>query len=281
MRPKTLGKSLRPPSGKLPLPIGYNSTDGVSELPAIIGAPTARSKFQELQEKLDAYVSVYVDGSHKTDDPHELALIKHGQGLMALFKPMLLDAYQLGGDDAIFPSTLRFCPDCPNRTPLAKGKRYCPKHRAQRRRITYRLSKQTMRKKMSTVSTIDSRCRDNLMYEQEQKRTIIGLMRDRGLSLKKAAAHVGVPNRQAMRWCIFDNEFHRFVTAARLASCASLILEVDDLVRSGKELSEAQKLGVENAIWLRDFIAFTYPDEIGFISPEFAERGRQAAKDME
>ena len=254
-------------------------TQREAELSALIGAPTARSNFVELKEELDAYVSAYVDGSHKTDDPHQLAVIKHGIDLMAFFKPMLGKAYKLGVDEAIFPSTLRFCPDCPkgNRRPLAKRRRYCPEHKAQRRRITYRLSKRSKKKQMSTVSTVNPRC-DNVMSEQDQKRTIIGLMREKGLSLEKAAKRAGVLKLQASRWCISDNEFYRAVTTARLASYAGIILEADDLVRSGKTLDEGEKLFVETAIWMRDYIAFLYPDQAGFLSPECAERGRKAIK---
>lgn len=269
----TLGS--KPDRDTTPPPIAY-SKDGVSELPVIIGSPTARSKFLELEQELDAYVSAYAKGSHKTDDPHQLAAIEHGRALMAFFKPMLGKAHQLGVDEAIFPSTLRFCPDCPkdNLKPLAKRQRYCPEHRGQRRRITYRLSKRSKRKKMSTVSTVNSR-RDNVMSEQEQKRQIISLMRERELSLKKAAVEVGVTERQASHWYLFDNEFYRVATAARLASYLGFILKADDLVRSGKELNEAQKLYVENAIWLRNYIAYVFPDEVGFVSPEFAARGRK------
>lgn len=260
--------------GEMP-PIGYGA-DGVSELPAIIGAPTARSKLLELEQELNAYASAYTKGSHNTDDPHELTAIEHGRALIALLKPMLGRAYELGIDEAIFPTTLRFCPDCPksHRKPLAKRKRYCPEHGARRRRITYRLSKRNKRKKMSTVSTVHSKCNKD-MNDQAKKQKIIALMGKEGLSLRNATERVGVSTRQATDWYLYDNEFYRAVTASRLASYLGFILKADDLVRSGKELNEGQKLYVENAIWLRDYIAYVFPDEVGFVSPEFAERGRK------
>jgi len=100
-------------------------------------------------------------------------------------------------------------------------------------------------------------------------------MREEELSLDNAAAKSGVAKRQATHWFLYDSEFYRAVTAARLAKYLGFILKADDLVRTGKELNEPQKLYVENAIWLRDYIAYVYPDEVGFVSPEFAARGRK------
>jgi hypothetical protein len=262
-------------------PIGYNTLSD-SGLPMIIGAPTARSKFLELQEDLDAYVSAYTEGSQKTDDPQQRAAIKHVLDMMAFLRPMMLKAYQLGIDDASFPTTLRFCPDCPKgkRMPLAKRKRYCPVHLSQRRRITYRLSKRSNRKTCPQFPQLILGV-NNPMSEQEQKQKIVSLMREKELSLEKAAAETGVAKRQATHWLLYDSELYRAVTAARLVKYLGFILEADDLVRSGKEFNEGQKLYVETALWLRDFIAFLHPDEIGFMSPEMAERGRKAMKDLE
>ena len=134
---------------------------------------------------------------------------------------------------------------------------------------------------MSTVSTVNSSCDNEAMNEEKQKREIIRLMRDERVALYDAAECIGVSKDRARGWTVFDGEFHRVVTAIRLARYLDTILRADDLVRSGKKLSKAEKSYVEIAVWLRDFIAFIHPDEVGFISPEMAERGRKAMKNLE
>jgi transposase-like protein len=79
----------------------------------------------------------------------------------------------------------------------------------------------------------------------EPKREIVGLMREKGLSLAKAAEIVGASVWQAYRWRATDHEYGQAVDAARLARQIQFILEADDLSRKGRKLSEAEKLKVD------------------------------------
>jgi len=108
------------------------------------------------------------------------------------------------------------------------------------------------------------------------KRQIVALMRRDGLSLTKAAETVGVSVIQANRWRENDKEFGQAVNAAQLKGDIQFILNVDDLVRSGRELTEREKLAVEGAREMVDALPHMYPEEFGHWLSENEPQGKRS-----
>jgi len=128
---------------------------GESELPSVLYAPTARSKFRELRAELCALEVTIERGKPNASDPVEIARIEGILDGLRLGASRLGEAYTLGQDSKSVAPTLRFCPECPKgKTPLGKNRQFCPTHSGARRKIQNRLAQRRFKEKHKKISKV-------------------------------------------------------------------------------------------------------------------------------